>query len=94
MGPAFEGVSTVWLWPPTRASDSKTVTSCRWLSSQAADSPEIPVPTTAMFNRSLDGEDVQASTNIATPKAIAALGARPCFSSLYGAKGFWVQNFF
>lgn len=43
--------STVLEWPPMRASLSKTSTSCRLDRSHAADSPEIPVPITAMLWR-------------------------------------------
>jgi hypothetical protein len=40
------------LWPPAREALSYNVTRCRWLNSQAADSPEIPLPTTAISIRS------------------------------------------
>lgn len=45
--------STVCEWPPMRSARSYTVTSCRWLRSQAADMPEIPVPMTAILSRPL-----------------------------------------
>src|SRR6478735_2398489 len=46
-------VNTVFEWPPTRSERSYTVTSWRWLRSQAAESPEIPVPMTATLRRRL-----------------------------------------
>src|SRR5579862_4090967 len=49
IGPAEEGASTVWLWPPKRGWASYTVTRWRWLSSQAADMPAMPCPITATF---------------------------------------------
>lgn len=45
--PVAAGTSTVWLCPPGRPSASNTATSCRDDSSHAADSPAMPVPTTA-----------------------------------------------
>ena len=47
--PADRRHSTVWLWPPARPSASNSVTSMRCDSSQAADRPEMPLPTTARF---------------------------------------------
>ncbi len=41
--------STVWVWPPTRASASKSTTSCRRESRCAETRPEMPEPTTAIF---------------------------------------------
>ncbi|MFY9736697.1 MAG: hypothetical protein WAL02_16445, partial [Rhodoplanes sp.] len=38
----------VFEWPPTRFARSYTVTRWRWFRSQAADNPDMPVPTTAM----------------------------------------------
>ena len=47
-GPSGVSTVTVWVWPPIRVSRSNTQTSCSRLSSQAAESPAMPEPITAI----------------------------------------------
>src|ERR1700748_1513366 len=60
--------STVLQCPPMRWSRSKTVTSWALLNSHAAESPEIPVPTTAIFKRS------GRAPSIETPRHLEGCG--------------------
>src|SRR6187399_3653625 len=46
--PAGVGTTTVCVWPPRRRSCSNKWTRCRRLSSEAAASPEMPAPMTAI----------------------------------------------
>src|SRR5436305_5169521 len=53
-GPSSPGARAVLAWPPSRWSASNRVTSWRRASSQAAESPPMPAPTTAIRLRPMD----------------------------------------